>query len=298
MPCDMSVYETRTHEGDLAHVPGDTADTLFINERFEDQELQTAHYAQCTFANVSFKGSRLADSTFTACVFERCYFRKTRVDNCRFPATRFIECEFVKPTMVGCDFSHARFSRCAPPFRELQTCLPGPSNLKADLANNLATECEAIGQPREARLFRITARKAREEDLWAAVRHENDYYRRHYDTLDRLVAGWHLIQSRVNGALWGYGERAQVLLRNLAIAALGVFPIIFLLTGSDIRSGVTNVNYWDCLLLSVASLFNSPSVTGLTMTGWARVWVLGETAVGFVILGLYVAYLLRWITRR
>ena len=294
----MSVYIVRSNTMRLAEVTAGAVDTLFINERFEDRSLPLGTYEHCTFANVSFKGTTLTESTFTACVFESCYFRRTTFDRCRFPASRFIDCDFVRPRISLSDFSYSRFTRCAPEYREFHASLPGEANLKADLASNVATQCEIIGQPVEARLFRITAREAREDDLWAAVIHENEYYKTHYDIPARIAAAWRLGLSRLNRWLWGYGERARILIQNLVLLTAALFPLLFALSSSDVQHNSKGLDYWGYLLLSGASLVNSAGVTGYTVTGVARVWVISETAVGFLVLGLYLTYLLRWISRR
>jgi hypothetical protein len=294
----MSVYVVRSETGRLPELTGGATDTLFVNERFDAETLPSGTYEHCTFANISFKDATFEDTAFIACVFESCYFRGTVLARCRFPASRFIDCEFIKPTIKVSDFSYARFIRCAPPFRELSVCLPGPANLRAELTANLAIECEFIGQTGDARHFRIAARKARERDLRGAAFHESEYYKTHYDAFGRLAAAQRLVLSRLNRTLWGYGERATVLLRNLALLVVLVFPVLFLLAGADVARGPAAASYWDCLLLSIASLVNASGVTGLTVTGIARVWILAETGVGLVVLGLYVSYLLHWIARR
>ena len=242
----MSVYAVRSHTRRLAELSGGAVDTVFINERFEDTELPVGTYEQCTFANVSFKGTTFSESTFTGCVFEACYFRRTKFEQCRFPATRFIDCEFIRPMISLSDFSYSRFTRCAPPYRELNASLPGEANLKADLAANLATECEFIGQSAEARQFRITARKARERDLWSAVTHENEYYKTHYDAIARVFAAGRLSLSRLNRWLWGYGEQAAVLARNLLLITVVLFPLLFFLAGSDIQRNAQSVTGNTC----------------------------------------------------
>lgn len=293
----MSVYAERAGSGKLP-ASGSVSDTLFIDQRFEREQLEGVTFEQCTFANVSFKETTIKDCRFFACVFERCYFRRSTLENCRFPASRFLSCEFIRPALRDCEFGHTRFERCYPPYEELRAHLPGEDNLRATLTANLANEAESLGDRREARAYRLESLRAGQRDLGAAARGATSWYREHYDTLGRINAAWQLALNWVNGALWGYGERAHRLLVNLFVAAAVIWPILYLLTGDHVRAGGQRAGYPDALALSVGSLLNSPGASGVSYDGVARVLVLAETAVGFVVLGLFVTYLLRWITRR
>lgn len=81
----MSVYPIRVEAGKLSGSTGDSHDALFVDQRFEGQELRGISFRQCAFANISFKGTRLIDCHFSARVFEGCYFCGTKLKECRSP---------------------------------------------------------------------------------------------------------------------------------------------------------------------------------------------------------------------
>ncbi|MGB1583544.1 MAG: pentapeptide repeat-containing protein [Solirubrobacterales bacterium] len=293
----MSAYLVRAASAKLQASAG-ARDTVFVNQRFEDELLQGAVFEQCTFANVSFKKSVLRNCEFRACVFERCYFRRTEIAECDFPASRFISCEFIKPAIRASDFRHTRFERCFPDFAEMKPHLPGEDNLRSDLSTNLAVEADALGAAREARQYRLASIEANEQHLLAVLRGSTKWHQDHFDTIARLVAGGELVISKLNGALWGHGERAWRLITNIAIATLVVWPVIYLASGDVEQSSGSQVGLGDALTLSASSFLSSPEFAGLEVGAIAQWFVLGEIALGFVSLGLFVSFLIRWISRR
>lgn len=296
----MSVYLIRGSSDTLTPDLGGAEDCLFVNQRFDDQTLPEGLYVRCTFANVSFLRATLDRVRFSACVFEDCYFRETTLNTCRFSGTRFIDCDFVKPTILGCDFSYARFRGCFPPKEEIEASLPAEHNMREALTSNLASEAEKAGNQTEARKYRLAAIRAGEQHLLAGARARTQYYRDHFpNSLDRIGALSRYLLSRLNGYLWGYGERGWPLLRSVIAVALVIWPILFQLARRSIENGSGHrPSYGDCIWLSVASILGNSGAAGFATTGFARALVLTEGAIGLVSLGLFVTYLFRYVTRR
>jgi hypothetical protein len=299
----MSIFERRTHEGVLADGGHPKEDVLFINERFDEKELDGgdhSRYKHCTFANISFKDATLSNLNFVDCVFVGCYFRRTTISGCRFPASRFIECDFAKPGIFDCSFAYAQFNGSPIEYDYICASIKGEHNLRHDLAANLAQEAEAAGRLKDARAFRLDAIAAREAYLRAGFRHETDYYRRKFQGLEQLTARIAYWTSRANGFIWGYGERARRVVRNVAILAGIVFPVLLLLSRGDLQTDTGGQpNVLDCWFLSLANLLNNTSLSGVEIEGgWARVVSTAESAVGIIAFGLFVTLLFRAVTRR
>jgi hypothetical protein len=113
-----------------------------------------------------------------------------------------------------------------------------------------------------------------------------------------LLAAARWTRSKLNGFLWGYGERAWILIRNLGVLSLVVFPLLYLALRGQIVSSDGPVGLMDSLVLSFASMLSvsSPSVVP---SGTGVQWlVLLEAATGLVAIGLLIALLLKWIVRR
>jgi hypothetical protein len=293
----MSVYLIRKDIGNLASVQGVVSDTLFANQRFDGEELSGQRFEHCTFANVSFLRAKLKGCHFSNCIFEGCYFRRSEVVECNFPASRFIDCEFSKPNFYACGFQTTRFRRSVPVFHVIEPSLPGEPNLCRALCDNLANEAQSLGLDREARSYRLQAIRARQAELRAGYRWSDQYSQDHYPELERVTAFVELCASRLNGWVWGHGEYVSRLLLNVALLAFLIGPLLLYL-GRDHLHSASSISVWDCLALSVASVVNTPSSSGLYATGIGLAIVLGLAALGLTLLGLFVTYLFRAVTRR
>jgi hypothetical protein len=295
----MSSYLTRLRKERLTEHRDGATDCLFINQLFDGQTLTEGLYVRCTFANVSFKGATLDHVRFSACVFEDCYLRETTFKECKFSGTRFINCDFIKPTIIGCDFKYARFKGCFPPFDEMDRNLPKEWNIRADMAANLSKESEGSGDGKEARKYLLDAIRSNERHLRTASKAPTNYYKDHFPNwTDRRAAWFRWAVSRLNGFIWGYGERGFALFRSVFLT-IALFFALFWITQESIHTAAgQEANAGDWVWLSAASIVSNSAATGLTVDGWARAFVLLEGAAGLLLLGLFVTYVYRAVTRR
>jgi hypothetical protein len=166
--------------------------------------------------------------------------------------------------------------------------------------SNLASEAEKAGNGSEARAYRLAAIGAHEQHLLSAARAQTQYYRDHFpNSLDRVEAGWRYVLSRLNGVLWGYGERGWPLLRSVIVITLLIWPVLFQLArGSIENSAGRHPSYGDCVWLSLGSLIGNSGAAGFSATDFARGLVLIEGAIGLLLLGLFVTYIYRYVIRR
>ena len=216
------------YQADQSRRPLVEQDKTFAGTRLDEKTItgiDGAKFAHCTFLNIGFKEVTLKECNFEDCVFVGCYFRKATWHRCRFQACRFIDCQFTGLQIVGSLFFYSRFSDCFIPYNRIKSSLPGEANLKRELAHNLATEAAKLGFSEEASKFRWCEIEAHEQHLRGALWHEEPWYETHYPgVLDRLGAGLRLVSSRLHRQLWGYGEKGRVLLRNLVVLVLIIFP--------------------------------------------------------------------------
>jgi hypothetical protein len=207
--------------------PYRSSDQTFGSQRLDGVTLEQSSYEHCTFANISFKAARLDGGRFLNCAFVSCFFRKTDIRSCSFSSCRFIDCEFPDASFSGCDFRYARFAGCYVPFNEIVHNLPPEPNLREQLSHNLAREAALLGDSRTARTFRLCEVSARESHYWAAVCGKSKWYRDHYVGLAKLTTALRLVVSKINGWLFGYGERLWAVFRNYGIATFVIFPSLF-----------------------------------------------------------------------
>jgi hypothetical protein len=281
--------------------PSAVSDALFQAERVDEQRFAGSHFTHCTFANVSFRDARLESCMFEDCVFIDCYFRRTLVDSSKFLGCKFLTCDFPKTSFRQVTFVYPQFRGCWIPFDDVAASLPLEANLRRQMAENLAREAEAAGATRDARMYRLRAHEALERYLLNGATGADEWSREHFPGLaHRSLAAIRFVGRRTNRLIWGYGERGWVLARNALILALGLFPgLFYLLRGDLLQRNGGSVDAASYFLLSIDNLLNRTGFSGVEpTTGLARSVVGIEVLAGLVIIGLGIALLLRWITRR
>ena len=275
-------------------------DCAFGGKQLDGQTIKGGRFERCTFANVSFKRSFIQDTEFKHCAFIGCYFRRAELVDCKCVGSRFVNCNFNHIALKSCDFRYASFSGCQLPFDEMQHCLPTEPNLREDVARNLFLESLHLGLASEARRYRRAEIRASEENLWAAVLGESQWYREHYNAGRRVIAGFTLIGSLLNRWIWGYGQRVWVLVRNLAIAGFAIFPAIFysLRLGLEKRSG-DPVTLPDLIYFSFENMLPTGIHSGVeAVTLGTRFFAGAEAIVAIVAFTLFASYVYRWSLHR
>ena len=280
--------------------PYRATDTAYGATRLDDTTIANADFAHCTFANISFKKAVFQSSTFLNCIFIGCYFRRAELSGSRFIGCRFIDCNFSHVAIKGCDFTHSSFRECQLPFSELEFSMPSEPNLKEDLARNLFLESSRLGLSAEARRYRIAEIRAREVNLLSAALGSSQWYKEHYDGLARLRALRELVLSYLNRWLWGYGERARVLLRNLLLVALVLFPLAFFALSDGLSKESNSAVSWsDCIYFSLENVLPGGFQSGVDAVSLAaRITAGVESFFGIVALALFASYVFRWSLHR
>ena len=230
-------------------------DLIFAAVRKDNDTLEGLEFQHCTFANVSFKEARVRHCRFIDCAFLGCYFRKSEMVGSTFWGCKFLSCEFPKMTIQSCDFKYSRFENCALPFDEMEHSLPREPNLRTELANGLAIAADALGLQRDRRRYRLVAIQAKEEHLYAAVMSQSEWYQRHYHGLRKLSALGQLLASYAYGAIWGHGEKPSVLIRNILLLVLVVFPFVLWFARGSLQQLSGPLNICDIIMVERHHIF-------------------------------------------
>jgi Pentapeptide repeats (9 copies) len=275
-------------------------DYVFAAARLDGETIQGATFQHCTFANISFKQATLNDLRFENCVFMGCYFRRADLTNSSFAGCRFIDCIFPRVAVRGCDFRYCSFSNCFIPFSEMQLSLPKEPNLRQDIARNLAIESARLGYPDDARLYRMCAIAAREQDLKFAMGGATEWYRQHYDVIRRTGAFFSLVGSVLNRWLWGYGENAWVLIRNYLLLATLIFPTLYYWMRDQLGTTLPfSIRFVDAFLFSLENIVAPGVHSGVFPNSTlARICAGTESLLGIVMAGLFISYLFAWVSEK
>ena len=269
-------------------------------QRLDGQTILDADYKHCTFANHSFLKAKILNGVFLNCVFIGCYFRRAELQNTRFMGCRFIDCNFSNISLKSCDFKYSVFHGCQLPFDEFVHCLPSEHNLREEITRNLTIESSKLGLAREARSYRMEEIQAHEKHLLAAVKGNSDWYQKHYDSLRRIGALRQLLLSLLNRWLWGYGQRAWVLVRNLLLVSVVIFPILFYLLRDELKhvSGRAP-GFMEIILFSFENVIPVGGISNVVAVGnVARLFVGIESILSVIAIALFASYIFRWSLHR
>ena len=275
-------------------------DCAFGSVRLDQQSIVGGEFAHCTFANISFKQAFVQDTKFLDCVFIGCYFRRAEITNSRFLGCRFVDCSFNHIAIKSCDFKHSSFRRCQLPFSEILHCMPPEPNLREELARNLYLASSELGLSGDARRYRMEEIRAREANYWSAVVGRSRWYREHFDSFARVRVFLLLALSLLNRWLWGYGERAWILVRNLAAVAFVAFPLAFyVMRDGLVKRPQGTITPFDFVYFSLENIFPSGIRTGIEAISLeARMTAGAESVIGVVALALFASYVFRWSLHR
>lgn len=279
--------------------PYQDRDKIFAAVRLDDRAIESARFEHCTFSNVSFKGVSLRSGDFLNCVFIGCYFRRATLSETRFVGCKFIDCDFPHINLLECSFRYSTFVGCFIPYAVMEYSLPQEPNLREVLARNLALEAAKVGAADDARRYRMSEIRAKEEHLLAAVRGRSQWYLTHFDPIARAEAGLQYTVSLLHRYLLGYGEQLWVLFRNLAVAGLVVFPVLFAAVRPQLssQSGAAT-GPLEILAFSLSNIL--PGIhSNLVPVGWMANLLAGlESLFGLVMAGLVASYVFRWSLHR
>jgi hypothetical protein len=296
---DLLSYQLGRSGATLA-TPFSGEDKVYGGQRLDGKEILDAQFQHCTFANLSFKKAIFRTGHFQNCVFIGCYFRRAELVDTKFTGCRFFDCAFSHVAIRGCDFRFSTFRDCFMPFAEMRYSLPQEPNIREELARNLALESSRLGLGSDSRAYRMEEIRAREEHLRGAILGRSQWYREHYDFVGRVQALGNLIFSLLNRWFWGYGERARILVRNLALVGLVIFPFLFYLVKDQLhRTDNSELTTTDLFFFSLGNIVPAEIASSVVAVGsTARLLAGFESVLGVVALGLFASYIFRWSLHR
>lgn len=281
----------------------DATDALFAAFRADDKTFSGRKYSHCTFANISFKGATFEGCEFLDCAFLDCYFRNTTISSTKLTGCKFVDCTLKDLVLVDPDFRFPTFRGCFIPYKDIEGKLPDDPGYCFKMADELAREAAAngAGSESDARSYRLAAAAAYEQHLrHIALSVGNPYYK-HFGGEARWAAARSWVWRKINGALWGYGEKGRVLGLNFTFVGAIFFPVLFWLFFRDSLSlsGGAPLGLFDYELFSFDNLLAGTGFSGVTFTGTAtRTFVGVEVLVGLVFIGLFISLIFNWMRRR
>jgi hypothetical protein len=282
----------------------ETFEGIIICDEREDKDIKWSRMKinHSTFSKVSFKESSLDNCDLSFCVFIDCYFKKTRLENLNFIGCKFINCTFDSIYLVQSDIRFTVFENCYIDYEEVKRCLPVPSNIRWKLCTNLALESLRDGDSENYRKFFFVEKEACEEHFLAMFFQKESYYKKKYDTVDRVIGLTKYLNSRLSKMIWGYGERIQNLVFVIFVILI-TFATLYNTQGRVFKEANSpeaiemKLSFSQSLYLSVCNFITITS-DYTSSDQFIRTITAIEGTLGVVLMGFFVAALFRFINRR
>lgn len=188
-----------------------------------------------TFENISFKSfdndyieqlgrskkkASVSNCTFRSTIFVDCYFNGVVFKCCDFTSAKFIDCNFKDAKFVQCVFNYASFRRTIVDSSEILANLPREPNLCRDLLRVLRVDARELGNVEDESVYIRKEIEASNLFYISAFKGKEDWYRKKYSGMDRVLFLFKWMQSMFSGLIWGNGEKPARVLYSCVFTVL------------------------------------------------------------------------------
>jgi len=245
------------------------------NEDLSKKEFSHVFAVDVAFFDVSFKQSD----------FSNCYFRNCQFVRCNFTGATIKESNLRGSQFEKCDFQYTTWEKTILDEHFLDVCLPSEENLARDLVRSLRVNFTHIGNYEAVNKAALIEVSLTGQHLYNAAYSRQSYYRSKYK-------GWHRFSHAISHArwkaldlLWGNGESIlRVVLCGLAV----IFIAAIILMRDNSRL---------ILLDALWSVFSD--FWGIQGGAILPVpYMVGLTILRFILFGLFMAILVKRLSRR
>ncbi|MHB1494017.1 MAG: pentapeptide repeat-containing protein [Acidithiobacillus sp.] len=239
------------------------------------QALRRAFAVKKTFIDVSFKQTEISQCYFRNCRFIRCDFTGASISRSNFGGSQYEECKFPYST-----WEHTILDE-----EFLDNCLPSEENLARDLVRSLRVNFGQIGNyPAINKAASIEVALTGLHFFHAAYSKQS-YYRAKYKGWNRFICGMRHAEWKALDLLWGNGESLY------RIVVCGLFAIV---ACAALLSWQYPQFSWPASFGVVATAFCGSNTT-LPVPGE---YLAVLTAIRFILFGLFMAILIKRLSRR
>lgn len=285
---------------EIQKIPKEGNLLLLSDQQQDNIKISDVNISASSFIRLGMKGAVIKDCAFTQSNFEDSYFRKAKFINVRFTGSRFRFCNFDKASFQACDFRYCSFFYCKLPRDEIIACLPPEPNLCIDLARNLRSNFELMGDKKAADIFLDIEIQANEDLSKSIFLSKTEYYKEHYNLLDQVREGWKFVLSKLSGIAWGYGHRVgRLFLSYIAITILWSLityfgEINFLVGNHNVPRSLT---FWESIYMMFGVTIRLSSISLIPISIFGKLILLLESFLGTLFIALLAATLYRKIAR-
>lgn len=268
---------------------------LFLNDGMDNSfEYKNISFERCTFSKISFKDVKMKNIEYRHCVFIECYFKNTVFNKIDFNNSIFIKCYFNNMNIIDTSFFYTEWENTFIKFEEIVDSLPKIHNYRSRLCRTMASNCLNDGNVQEYKKYFFEVKRASEEKYKEIILRRKPYYKREYDLYDSFKHIFKLIFSKLNGLVWGYGEKIQNIFFSSCFIII-VFSLLYLFNPQI--SSLKSNNYISALYVSICNfLTTSPDIVFNDF--YFKYLTTLESFFGIAFMGFFIAALFRNVNSR
>ncbi|MCF8009513.1 MAG: pentapeptide repeat-containing protein [Halanaerobiales bacterium] len=274
---------------------------LLVSDQQQDKiTISDVNISASSFLRLGMLKAVIENSHLTQSQFEDSYFRKAEFRNVQFTGSNFRFCNFDKASFQACDFKYCTFYQCKLPADEIIACMPVEPNLRRDLARNLRSNSEMIGDKKTADRFLDIEIQASEDLSKAIFLSSTKYYKDNYNFIDQVREGLKYLGSKVSGLIWGYGHRVgRLLISYITVTVLCSFLTYF----GEIEFFVGNQKqprpllFWESIYMGFGETIGAINLSLTPVTIAGKLVLLSASFLGTLFLALLAATFYRRIAR-
>lgn len=245
------------------------------DENLSLKELTRVFAVDVTFLNVSFKQS----------VFSLCYFRNCRFIRCDFTGANIKESNLRGSQFEECNFKYTTWEKTFLDEHFLDTCLPSEENLARDLVRSLRVNFSQIGNYEAVNKAASIEVSLAGQHLYHAAYSRQSYYRAKYKGWSRLAYAIAHVRWKALDLIWGNGESIV----RVAVSGLAVILIASLL----LMGGHSQTPFQEAFWTAFCNFWGIQTATNIP-----NAYVVTLTIIRFVLFGLFMAILIKRLSRR
>lgn len=248
-------------------------------------EVRHEDFSMRDFSRVFAVEVAFVDVIFKQCDFSRCYFRNCRFIRCDFTGANIKESNLRGSQFEECKFQYTTWEKTFLDEHFLDTCLPSGENLARDLARSLRVNFSQIGNYEAVNKAASIEVSLTGQHLYNAAYSRQSYYRAKYKGRFRVIQAIGHARWKALDLLWGNGESiVRVATTGLAVI---VIVALFLMWGNS------QLLFTDALWSTFSHFWGIPGGTKFPDS-----FVVALTVIRFVLLGLFMAILVKRLSRR
>jgi len=274
---------------------------LLVSDQQQDKiKISDVNISASSFLRLGMLKAIVENSRLRQSHFEDSYFRKAEFKNVHFTGSNFRFCNFDKASFQVCDFKYCNFYQCKLPADEIIACMPTEPNLRRDLARNLRSNSEMIGDKKTADRYLDIEIQASENLSKAIFLSNTKYYKDNYNFIDQIREGLKYLGSKVSGLVWGYGHRVgRLFMSYITVTVLCSFITYFGKIEFLVRDQKTPrpLLFWQSIYMGFGETIGAINLSLTPVTIAGKLILLTASFLGTLFLALLAATFYRRIAR-